>query len=94
MRGCYYGNFSVELSAASEPIRNELVTTFDRMRNYFADLIARAQAAGELGEHIEPQTAAGMMLSLIEGAIIISKATQNTEEIDKARVFIRDYLIE
>lgn len=92
IRGCYYGNFSLELSTASAPIRRELVIAFDRMRNYFADLIARAQAAGEVGAHIDPHAAAGMMLSLIEGAIIISKAAQNTQEIDKAQVFIRDYL--
>jgi TetR/AcrR family transcriptional repressor of nem operon len=92
IRGCYYGNFSLELSTASAPIRRELVSAFDRIRNYFADLIARAQAAGEVGAQIDPHVAAGMMFSLLEGAIIISKAAQNTREIDNALAFIRDYL--
>lgn len=92
LRGCYYANFSLELSTASAPIRLELVKAFDRMRNYFTDLIAKAQAAGEVGKHIDPNVAAGMMLSLLEGAIIVSKAAQNTQEIDNALAFVRDYL--
>jgi len=92
IRGCYYGNFSLELSTASAPIRCELVTAFDRLRNFIADLIARAQAAGEVGAHIDPQVAAGMMFSLLEGAILISKAAQNTREIDNALAFIHEYL--
>jgi len=92
IHGCYYANFSLELSTTSAPIRRELVTAFDRFRHYFADLIAKAQAAGEVGTHIDPQVAAGMIFSLFEGAIIISKAAQNTQEIDNAIAFIRDYL--
>lgn len=92
IRGCYYANFSLELSTASAPIRRELVRAFDRLRNYFADLIAKAQAAGELGMHLDPQVAAGMIFSLFEGAIIVSKAEQNTREIDNALAFVRDYL--
>jgi len=90
--GCYYANFSLELSTASAPIRRELVSAFDRFRRYFAELIAKAQAAGEVGAHIDPQVAAGMIFSLFEGAIIISKAAQNTQEIDNALAFVRDYL--
>ncbi len=92
IRGCYYGNFSLELSTASAPIRRELVSIFDSSRKYFADLIAKAQEVGEIGSHIDPQVAAGMMFSLLEGAIIISKAAQNTQEIDNAHAFIRGYL--
>ena len=92
IRGCYYGNFSLELSASSAPIRRELMAAFDNSRKYFAYLIAKAKAAGEVGENIDPRAAAAMMFSLIEGAIIISKAAQHTKEIDNAVVFIRDYL--
>jgi len=90
--GCYYANFSLELSTASAPIRRELVSAFDRFRHYFADLITKAQAAGEVGTHIDPLVAAGMIFSLFEGAIIISKAAQNTQEMDNALAFVRDYL--
>lgn len=92
IRGCYYGNFSLELSTSSTSIRRELVSAFDSSRNYFADLIAKAKAAGEVGAHVDPQAAAGIMFSLIEGAIIVSKAAQNTQEIDNAMEFIRGYL--
>lgn len=92
IRGCYYGNFALELSTASPSIRHELVSTFDRLRGYFADLLTRAQAAGEVGAQLEPRAAAEMMFSLMEGAIILSKAAQDTRDIDNALAFIHDYL--
>lgn len=92
VRGCYYGNLALEMSAASEQVRQELVTVFDGMRALFADLIGRAQEAGEVSAAIEPGAAAAMVLSLMEGAVLLSKTAQDTREIDNAIEFIRNYL--
>jgi TetR/AcrR family transcriptional repressor of nem operon len=92
VRGCYYGNLALEMSAASERLRQELVSVFDGMRALFTDLIGRAQEAGEVSAAIEPAAAAAMVLSLVEGAILLSKTAQDTQEIDNAIEFVSNYL--
>ena len=92
IRGCYFGNFSLELSAASEVIRRELVGIFNNLQALFADLISQAQAAGDVSAHIDPASTAAAILSQLEGAIILSKASQDVSDIDAAIAFIRQYL--
>lgn len=92
IRGCYYGNLALELSASSESVRQELISVFEGIRALFADLIHQARERGEISATIDPDNAATMLLSLIEGAVLLSKTTQNTQEIDKAIEFIRNYL--
>ena len=92
VRGCYFGNLALEMSAASEEVRKELTATFDGLRGLLADLIRQAQAAGEVAVTIDPAKAAAMALSLLEGAVLLSKTAQEPAEIDRAMEFIRDYL--
>lgn len=92
VRGCYFGNLSLEMSAASEKVRTELVRTFQGMREHFAGLIAKAREVGEVPAHVEPQMAAATVLSLLEGAVLMSKTVQDIGELDRAIAFIREYL--
>ncbi len=80
------------MSAASEKVRKELVKTFTGMREAFAHLIAKAQEVGEVSTQLEPGETAAMVLSLLEGAVLLSKAAQNPDEIDRAIAFIHGYL--
>lgn len=92
VRGCFFGNLALEMSAASEEVRRELAVIFDNLRALMADLIAQAQQAGEVSAAIEPAKTAAMVLSLLEGAVLLSKTARNPAEIDGALDFIRGYL--
>jgi TetR/AcrR family transcriptional repressor of nem operon len=92
VRGCFFGNLALEMSAASEEVRRELAVIFDNLRALMADLIAQAQQVGEVSADVEPAKTAAMVLSLLEGAVLLSKTAQNPAEIDGALDFIRGYL--
>ncbi|OGT89110.1 MAG: hypothetical protein A2286_11495 [Gammaproteobacteria bacterium RIFOXYA12_FULL_61_12] len=92
IRGCYFGNLSLEMSGASEEVRRELVATFDGMRSLFAALVRQAQQAGEVRAGIDPERTAAMALSLLEGAVLLSKAEQDPAPLDDAIAFMQDYL--
>lgn len=92
IRGCYFGNFTLELSSASEPVRKELDVIFNAIRTRFRELIAMAQSEGEVNPALNPSDAATTVLSLFEGAIILSKASQDPKQLDIAIDAARHYL--
>ena len=92
VRGCFFGNLALEMSNASEALRLELVASFDGLRELFAKLISQAQRSGEVAADIDPQRTAAMALSQFQGAVLLSKTMQNSQELDRAIEFIRDYL--
>jgi TetR/AcrR family transcriptional regulator, transcriptional repressor for nem operon len=92
VRGCFFGNLALEMSNASEALRLELVASFDGLRDLFAKLISQAQRSGEVAADIDPQRTAAMALSQFQGAVLLSKTMQNSQELDRAIEFIRDYL--
>ncbi len=92
VRGCYYGNLALEMSVDSPLVRKELTAVFESFRSFLADLIRRAQEAGEVSSKIDPTKAAAMVLSLVEGAVLLSKTEQNPRQLDDAIQFIGDYL--
>ncbi len=90
--GCYFGNFTLEMSAESERMRKKVQEIFQRYRILFRDLIEQAAAAGEVGPSVDPDRTAGMILALMEGAILLDKAAQRPKAVADAVRFIRQYL--
>lgn len=91
--GCYFGNFTLELSTASEGIRQKVKDVFNEYVATFSSLLSKAKNAGEIGDHIDPDTASSIILSQIEGAILLDKARQESRTFDQSIDFIRGYLI-
>lgn len=91
--GCYFGNFTLELSAESTAVRKKVKYVFDQFLKNFQTLLEAAQAAGEIPASIDPQQASSIILSLMEGAILLDKADQHSRHIDNNIAFIRQYLL-
>ncbi|GAB6042072.1 TetR family transcriptional regulator C-terminal domain-containing protein [Endothiovibrio diazotrophicus] len=92
IRGCYFGNLALELSINSEPVRRAVSDVFEGVRGSFAGLLQQAREAGELNTAIDPQQAASLILSLMEGAVMMAKTAQNDREARRALAFIKGWL--
>ncbi|MBI1425757.1 MAG: TetR family transcriptional regulator [Gammaproteobacteria bacterium] len=92
VRGCFFGNFALELSTGSEAVRLRVKTVFDGVRELIRDFVRKGQAAGEIRPELDPASTAGTILSLMEGAVLLDKTSQTRHETGNAIRFIREYL--
>ncbi len=87
--GCLFGNFTLEMSTDSDPVRHKVGEIFERYRKTIARLLRQARNAGEIGANIDPDAEAQVILSLLEGAILLDKANQRQEALPRAIDFLR-----
>ncbi len=87
--GCLFGNFTLEMSADSDAVRDKVADIFERYRKTIASMLRRASNAGEIAPTVDPDSQAHVILSLIEGAILLDKANQKPEALPRAIEFLR-----
>jgi hypothetical protein len=92
VRGCFFGNFALELAAGSEPVRRKVQEVFAGFRALIRDLLERAQARGEVRLELDAEKTSGLILGLMEGAVLLDKTTQNEHEVRHALEFIASYI--
>lgn len=92
IRGCFFGNFALELATGNEAVRRKVQEFFSATRALLRSLLERAKAAGEVRADLDCDAAAGLVLSLMEGAVLLDKAAQERREIDNALAFLKWYL--
>jgi TetR/AcrR family transcriptional repressor of nem operon len=92
VRGCLFGNLALELATTSAPVRRKLQQVFDGMRELIRDLLVRAREAGEIRIDLDPEKTAGLILGLMEGAVLLDKTSQTARETRNAVDFVRSYL--
>lgn len=90
--GCYFGNFTLELGGAHASVRQRLQGIFNTFRGRFTYLIQRAREAGETQIDQDPELIASVIVSLLEGAVLIDKSTQEPREIQRSVAFLKTYL--
>ncbi len=90
--GCYFGNFTLELSTESKAVRNKVKSIFDQFLMNFETLLKAARDTGEISKKIDPAQTSAIILSQMEGAILLDKANQESNNVDKGIEFIRQYL--
>ncbi|MEE9352340.1 MAG: TetR/AcrR family transcriptional regulator [Thiotrichaceae bacterium] len=90
--GCYFGNFTLELSAESKAVRNKVKSIFDQFLNNFETLLKAARDADEISKNIDPVVTSAIILSQMEGAILLDKADQESGNVDKSIKFIKQFL--
>lgn len=90
--GCYFGNFTLELSTSSIDIRNKLHDIFERYLNLIESLLTKAKIEREIAEHIDPAIYSSIIMAQIEGAILLDKANQEPKNFDTSITFIKQIL--
>jgi TetR/AcrR family transcriptional repressor of nem operon len=90
--GCYFGNFTLELSTVSQQIRDKVKYIFNQYLQVIESLLIQAHESKEIAEHIEPTAMSAIIMGQIEGAILLDKANQKPENVDNSISFIRQIL--
>jgi TetR/AcrR family transcriptional regulator, transcriptional repressor for nem operon len=81
--GCLFGNFSAETSYGSEKIRHRLVEIFDEIQAAVEYCLEAAVQAGELPPATECADIAALIVSSLQGAILLAKAYRSSEPTDQ-----------
>lgn len=92
IRGCYFGNFTLELSTASNPVSHKVSHIFNQYMHIMESLLRQARDAGEIPEHVDPVAISSIILSQMEGAILLDKANQQPSAVDASIKFIKSFL--
>jgi len=72
-RGCLVVATAMELAAHDTEVEQRIRRFFKRMEIRLTEALARAQAAGELADGVEPAAAARLLLCLLEGMRVVGK---------------------
>jgi len=81
--GCLLGNFSTELSAQSEPIRQEVSASYADWAAGLQTLLVQAQREGALAADENAAELAQAMVDAWQGAVLRSKAEQSRAPLDR-----------
>ena len=82
-RGCLVGNFSLEVSATSDALREQLARIFSRWREPFAACIAEGQAQGEIAGDLPAGDLADVLLSGWHGAMLRMKVERSPRPLEQ-----------
>jgi TetR/AcrR family transcriptional repressor of nem operon len=94
LRGCLIGDFSIEVSQASEPLRERLLAIYRDWLSPFENCIAEGQKAGEIDGQFPPRDLADFLLTSWEGAILRMKVERTAEPLERfkriafAKIFV------
>jgi len=92
VRGCYFGNFTLELSTASQAVRDKVSNIFKQYLELIESLLVQAQNLGEISKVINPSEISPVILGQVEGAILLDKANQKPQAFDTSIKFIKQFL--
>lgn len=90
--GCYFGNFTLELSTASKQVREKVKSIFNQYVQVIESLLVMARDTGEIAQHLNPVELSPVILGQIEGAILLDKANQKPQNTDASINFIKQFL--
>lgn len=74
-RGCLVVATAMELAAHDTEVEQRIRRFFKRMETRLTEALARAQAAGQLADGVEPATAARLLLCMLEGMRVVGKTS-------------------
>jgi TetR/AcrR family transcriptional repressor of nem operon len=90
--GCFFGNLAQETADGNEPIRQKVAEHLAAWTAELAAFLERWRRTGYFRDGFEPKAAAQAILSLLEGALLFSKASKSPEPVDSAKSLAVAYL--
>jgi len=90
--GCFFGNLAQETADGNETIRQKVAEHLQAWTTALAAFLERWRQAGYFREDFQPSVAAQAILSLLEGALLFSKASKSPEPVASARHLAVAYL--
>jgi len=94
LRGCFFGNFALEMSNGSQQVRTKITDIFNQLRGLIEQLLKSAQARKEITQESSPEQLSRVILNLIEGAILMDKVHQTCDNTQQALLFVKKLVSE
>jgi len=85
-KGCLLVNTALELPHHDADIQEMVTRSLDNLKDFFEQNIIRGQADGTIPAHINPQTTAHVLRSLIVGLQVLSRGACDPEAFDAVKV--------
>jgi TetR/AcrR family transcriptional repressor of nem operon len=90
--GCFFGNLAQETGDGNEIIRQKVAEHLQAWTSELAAFLERWRQAGYFREDFQSKVAAQAILSLLEGALLLCKASKSPEPVDSAKHLAVAYL--
>ncbi|NIO21127.1 MAG: TetR family transcriptional regulator [Candidatus Aenigmarchaeota archaeon] len=79
VKGCPFGNLAIEMSGANENFRERLSTFFSRWEKSIEECIKEGTSNGEFRTDLSPKIMSQLILSHLEGAIMMVKTHRSID---------------
>jgi TetR/AcrR family transcriptional repressor of nem operon len=90
--GCFFGNLAQETADGNETIRQKVAEHLEAWTMALAAFLDRWRQTGYFHQDFQPAVAAQAILSLLEGALLFSKASKSPEPVVSAKHLAVAYL--
>ena len=91
--GCPIGNLAQEMGAQSSAFRKKLSAVMESMVEAYSRVLAEAQSACQISEHLDVNATAYFIVAGWHGAIIQMKLVKDLAPLENHRKFIFDYIL-
>ena len=91
--GCFFGNLALEQSAVNEKFRSALRDFFQEWRDSFEQCLRDGVEQGFFKKEIDPKKTAGLLVSQVEGAILLSKVDNSPDVFEVSCATMRNLIV-
>lgn len=91
--GCFFGNLALEQSAVNEKFRSALSDFFQEVEGSFEQCLRDGVEQGFFKEEIDPKETATLLVSQIEGAILLLKVYSSVNTFETACGAMRKLIV-
>ena len=91
--GCFFGNLALEQSAVNEKFRSALSDFFQEFEGSFEQCLREGVEQGFFREEIEPKETATLVVSQIEGAVLLLKVYNSVNTFETSYGAIRKLIV-
>jgi TetR/AcrR family transcriptional repressor of nem operon len=91
--GCLLGNYSAEICAETQSIRNRIGELFTEIERDLSFCLKQAVIAGELPESTDCDTLAGFIYAALQGSILQAKAERSLVPMERYKTFVLNTLL-
>ncbi len=88
-KGCLFGNMALEIGHDGSDISVLVESIFKRWENQFISLLTQAEKKGEIKLKEPVEVLARMLLASIEGGVLLSKISGDTESLKGCMQFLK-----
>ena len=91
--GCFFGNLALEQSAVNEKLRSVLSSFFREFTDSFEQCLKDGVEQGFFQEEIDPKETAGLVVSQLEGGILLSKVNNSIDPFESTCATMRNLIV-